>query len=280
MSNNCSNIINQLRTTVCELKNNASNSLTSTINVPVTFNSISVDTVMNVLNGMKTAFDNNYYLLSLITKYKNEIKLAGRYDTILKPIVEKGFIGNEDYFWVINTPKNESQFSNATHYFTWNQYKNLDNKKFVEITNINYMKNLFEYVRNQYSFASSFDSSVEKYNKLYLNVWDEGIDLNYNTYILDILDDTKQTWIEIGSAIGLMPYFQISKKESEEYVRLLYITDDGRKKLYTFCQNFGLTDKEIELLWDQSLNEKKGAELGFSTQTDYFNYLVKKAREK
>ena len=41
-----------------------------------------------------------------------------------------------------------------------------------------------------------------------------------------------------------------------------------------------LTDKEIELLWDQSLNEKKGAELGFSTQTDYFNYLVKKAREK
>ena len=41
-----------------------------------------------------------------------------------------------------------------------------------------------------------------------------------------------------------------------------------------------LTDKEIELLWDQSLNEKKGAELGFSTQTDYFNYLVKKASEK
>ena len=33
-----------------------------------------------------------------------------------------------------------------------------------------------------------------------------------------------------------------------------------------------LTDKEIELLWDQSLNEKKGAEQGFSTQTDYFNY--------
>ena len=41
-----------------------------------------------------------------------------------------------------------------------------------------------------------------------------------------------------------------------------------------------LTDKEIELLWDQSLNEKKGAELGFSTQTDYFNYLVKKASEE
>ena len=26
--------------------------------------------------------------------------------------------------------------------------------------------------------------------------------------------------------------------------------------------------------------EKKGVELGFSTQTDYFNYLVKKASEK
>jgi hypothetical protein len=41
-----------------------------------------------------------------------------------------------------------------------------------------------------------------------------------------------------------------------------------------------LTDKEIELLWHQSLNEKKGNEQGFSTQTDYFNYLVKKESEK
>jgi len=41
-----------------------------------------------------------------------------------------------------------------------------------------------------------------------------------------------------------------------------------------------LTDKEIELLWDQSLNEKKGVEQGFSTQEHYFNYLVKKASEK
>ena len=86
MNGGCSNILNQLRTTVCELQNNASNSLTSSINVPVTFNQISIDTVMNILNGMKTAFNNNYYLLSLIIKYKNEIKLAGRYYTILQAV--------------------------------------------------------------------------------------------------------------------------------------------------------------------------------------------------
>lgn len=56
---------------------------------------------MNVLNRVKTAFDNNYYLLNLILKYKNEIKLAERYDTILKPIVEKDYIGDDDYFWII-----------------------------------------------------------------------------------------------------------------------------------------------------------------------------------
>jgi len=289
MSGGCSNLINQLRTTVCELQNNASNSLTSNVNVPVTFNQLSIDTVMNVLNGVKTAFDNNYYLLSLITKYKNEIKLAGRYDTILKPIVEKDFISNEDYFWVINTPKNELQFSNATHYFTWNQYKNLDNKKFVEITNINYMKNLFEYVRNQYSFASSFDSSVEKYNKLYLNVWDEGIDLNYNTYILDILDDTKQTWIEIGSAIGLMPYFPISiqndikllPKEFIEFIEYInnYIISFSSLKNEYFSQTISAEDIITKWsdgnIWELTpLSNKDNAKCLYSKKYDFTDKYI------
>ena len=203
MSGGCSNIINQLRTTVCELKNNASNSLTSTINVPVTFNSISVDTVMNVLNGMKTAFDNNYYLLSLITKYKNEIKLAGRYDTILQPIVEKDFIGYEDYFWIRHQPKNESQFSTSKFYFVWNKHKRWNNMRFIDI---NDYPNI-DLIKDQYSFASSLDSSVEKYNRFYIDEWGGTIYLHYYTYILDILDDTKQKWISIGSKMNLLPYF-------------------------------------------------------------------------
>ena len=209
MSGGCSNLINQLRTTICELKNNASNSLTSNVNVPVTFNQLSIDTVMNVLNGVKTAFDNNYYLLSLITKYKNEIKLAGRYDTILQPIVEKDFIDNGDYFWVMNSPKNESQFSNAKYYFTWNKYNRWNNKKFVEISDPP-SSDLFNNARTNYSLISSFDLLAEKYNTFRIRKWDGKIMLYYNTYILDILDDKKQNWIEIGSCIDLLPYFPIS----------------------------------------------------------------------
>jgi hypothetical protein len=172
-------------------------------------NNVSIDTVMNVLNGVKIAFDANYYLLSLITKYKNEIKLAGRYDTILQPIVEKDFIDNGNYFWVINSPKNESQFSNATYYFTWNQYNRWNNKKFVEISD-SPSSDLFNHSRTNYQLISSFDALAEKYNRFRIDKWDGKIMLYYNTYILDILDDTKQNWIEIGSCIDLLPYFPVS----------------------------------------------------------------------
>jgi hypothetical protein len=197
--------------TVCELQNNSSKFLTSNINVPVTFNQLSTDTIMNVLNGVKTAFDANYYLFNLITKYKDEIKLAGRYDTVLQPIVEKDYIGNEDYFWVTNSPKNELQFSNATYYFTWNQYSRWNNKKLVEIE-INDIPSpdLFNNTRKRYSLISSFDALDEKYNRFRIDKWDGSIKLYYTIYILDILDDKKQNWIEIGSCIDLLPYFPVS----------------------------------------------------------------------
>ena len=62
-------------------------------------------------------------------------------------------------------------------------------------------------IKDQYSFASSLDSSVEKYNRFYIDEWGGTIYLHYYTYILDILDDTKQKWISIGSKMNLLPYF-------------------------------------------------------------------------
>ena len=253
MSGGCSNIINQLRTTVCELKNNASNSLTSNINAPVTFNHISVDTVMNVLNGVKTAFDNNYYLLSLITKYKNEIKLAGRYDTILQPIVEKDFIGYEDYFWIRHQPKNESQFSTSKFYFVWNKHKRWNNMRFIDI---NDYPNI-DLIKDQYSFASSLDLSVEKYNRFYIDEWGGTIYLHYYTYILDILDDTKQKWISIGSKMNLLPYFptviqndiSLLPEEFTEFIKYInnYILSFSSLKNEYFSQT--ISTEEIITKW-------------------------------
>ena len=289
MSGGCSNLINQLRTTVCELKNNASNSLTSNINVPVTFNQLSIDTVMNVLNGVKTALDNNYYILNLITKYKDEIKLAGRYDTILQPIVEKDYINTGNYFWVMNYPKNESQFSTSKYYFSWNQYKRWNNKIFLEITDIPNRDDIFTRVRNHYSFALSFDSSIEKYNNFCIHEWDGKIMLYYYTYILDILDDTNQTWISIGSVIDLLPYFPISiqnnisllPKEFIEFIEYInnYILSFSSLKNEYFSQTISTEDIITKWsdgnIWELTpLSNKDNAKCLYSKKYDFTDKYI------
>ena len=272
----------QLRTTICQVQNN--NSLTSTINVPVTFNSISVDTVMNVLNGMKTAFDNNYYLLNLITKYRNEIKMAGRYDTVLQPIVEKDYINTGNYFWTMSYPKNESQFSNAKYYFSWNQYKRWNNKKFVEITDIPNRDYVFKRVREQYSFASSFNSSNDRYNKFFIYEWDEKIKLYYNSYILDILDDTKQKWIEIGSVIDLLSYFPDASLIPKYFIDFIedindYMVSFSSLKNEYFSQT--ISTEEIITKWSDGniweltpLGNKDNAKCLYSKKYDFTDKYI------
>lgn len=287
MSGGCSNLINQLRTTICELKNNSAKSLTSDINVPVVFNQLSVDTVINVLNGVKTAFDNNYYLLNLILKYKNEIKLAGRYDTVLQPIVEKDYIGDDDYFWVMNSPKNELQFSTGKYYFTWNKYNRWNNKKLVEITDFPIDMN--ERISSEYKFISSFNSSIEKYNKFFIYEWDGSIYLYYNTYILDILDNKNKTWIEIGSVINLLPYFPISIKKDisllpKEFIKFIeyinnYILELSSLKNEYFSQT--ISSEDIITKWSEGnvweltqLSNKDNAKCLYSKKYDFTDKYI------
>ena len=42
-------------------------------------------------------------------------------------------------------------------------------------------------------------------------------------------------------------YYEISNKESEEYIYLLFSTDKGKKELEDLCITFGLNQKEVEL---------------------------------
>ncbi len=287
MSGGCSNSINQLRATICELQDKSSKSLTSDINVPVIFNQLSVDTVMNVLNGVKTAFDNNYYLLNLILKYKNEIKLAGRYDTILKPIVEKDYIGDDDYFWVMNSPKNEYQLSTGKYYFTWNKYNRWNNKKLLEITDFPIDMN--ERISSEYKFISSFNSSTDKYNKFFIYEWDGSIYLYYNTYILDILDNKNQTWIEIGSVINLLPYFPLSIKKDisllpKEFIKFIeyinnYILELSSLKNEYFSQTISSEDIITKLsegnIWELTpLSNKDNAKCLYSKKYDFTDKYI------
>jgi hypothetical protein len=287
MSSNCYNIINQLRATVCELQNKKYDYLTPNINVPVTFNNISVDTIMNILNGIKTAFDNNYYLLNLILKYKKEIKLAGRYDKILQSIIEKDFIGNDDYFWVMNSPKNESQFSTGKYYFTWNKYNRWNNKKLLEIND--FQEDLNKRLSSEYELVSSFDSSVAKYNKFVIFTWDNSIYLNYNTYILDILDSTKQTWIKVGSKINLLPYFPVSIQKDisllpKEFINFIEYINNYILTISSFKNEYfsnSISSEEIITKWSEGniweltpLSNKDNAKCLYSKKYDFTDKYI------
>ncbi len=43
-------------------------------------------------------------------------------------------------------------------------------------------------------------------------------------------------------------FYEISKKEAEEYAILLSKTEKGKKELEDLCRGYGLSDKEIELI--------------------------------
>lgn len=55
----------------------------------------------------------------------------------------------------------------------------------------------------------------------------------------------------------LVKYYEISKTEAQEYARLLYETEKGKKELEQLCQDFGLEKKEIETALKESSNNNE-----------------------
>jgi hypothetical protein len=51
--------------------------------------------------------------------------------------------------------------------------------------------------------------------------------------------------------------FEVTNRESEEYINLLSLTEDGRNSLVYICQEFGKTDKEIEQLLSNNDNDEQ-----------------------
>lgn len=50
-------------------------------------------------------------------------------------------------------------------------------------------------------------------------------------------------------------YFEISKKESAEYILMLSATEKGKKQLEDLCRAYGLTDKEVESALEEHQEE-------------------------
>lgn len=102
----------------------------------IEIDSISLDAVINSLNGFKKAIYNNYYLLNLVNKYKKNIKCANRYDCVLQPIVKRTYLVPGDYFWVMSAPSNKESLKEAMYYYTWETHKDFNNKLIKNVPNI------------------------------------------------------------------------------------------------------------------------------------------------
>ena len=139
-----------------------------------TINNVSLDAVMNSLNGFKKAIYDNYYLLSLVNKYKDLIIDEGRYDTVLQPIVEKSYLENLDYFWIESSPLNDIEFESAMYYYTWELYKELNNTLVKNISNVN-IKNLETEVHKfntiKYGFNKMGNSNKNRGQLIKMDLW-------------------------------------------------------------------------------------------------------------
>ena len=195
-------------------------------------NNIPLDAVINSINGFKTAIYNNYYLLSLVNKYKNEIISAGRYDTVLQPIIEKTYLKNENYFWIVNAPLNSQEITDAMYYFTWKKNSSWNNLLVNDIPDKKAKKIILDNYINAIPILNAL-FQTPTFNNIYYSInihpWLNGLQLYIYSYTPDILNKNK--WIKLGSGIDLISYFPQAIQNNfslipQEYIAFIqYIKD-------------------------------------------------------
>ena len=175
---------------------------------------LSTDALINAANSIKTAVERVNYLYKLMTKYKDEIADERRYDTILNPIIEKMYVNDGDYFWIMNTPRNQQELDDAMYYYTWKTYSAWNNKSFTEIGNGHLGGPSSDLISIAQREKTNLDKFLSEYGnhelklKLLCEKWGDNVQLYYKIYVPDLLYPTgpNQKIIEIGSSIILNNY--------------------------------------------------------------------------
>ena len=178
--------------------NNFQNSVTSP-------NNIRLDQVVDSLNAFKKAVYNVNYLANLINTHSEAIIKAGRYDTVLKPIVEKEYYNNGDDFWTYSVADNK-------FYFIWEKYKFWNNLTLDEIIKYNNENNLSEYnelliLQNKLQQSVALERLIQenpnqdRYDNILVSEWKGGLKVYYTQYQKDILRPNE--WIFTSSGVYL-----------------------------------------------------------------------------
>lgn len=134
-------------------------------------------------------------------------------------------------------------------------------KHIREIRDPNYFLNLSEQERrsfNHFTILKALSMNpdlLETISTLY-QYFDIIPSAQFYTLLISIIpqDSTYYPWIKPKNRYkeGLIDLiskrFEVSSQQSEEYVKLLSLTDEGINSLVHICQGFGKTDNEIEQL--------------------------------
>jgi hypothetical protein len=180
-------------------------------NSVISTNNVRLDQVIASLDAFKTAIYNVNYVSNLINTNSEQIVTADQYASVLEPIVEKEYLDDENYFWILdlNEPKN-----NYIQYFNWKKFNFWSGLNYNEVVKYNNNNNLQNYndllARQQIYNVNVFKKLINQYpsNKFYylFNIldWDNGLKIYIQECIQDVLVPDK--WITISSGVDLINY--------------------------------------------------------------------------
>ena len=222
-------------------------------------NNISLDTVINSINGFKIAIYNNYYMLSLVNKYKDEIIKEKKYNTVIQPIVEKSYLDFYNYFWIMNIPLEIQGIVDSIYYFSWK-------REFVSWNNL--LINDIPDVKARHIIKDGMAKNIDvlntllknpTYNNTYyktdINPWLNGLILYMITCMPDVLNENK--WIIIGSNIDLIKYFPIAIQNNPsllppEYIIFIQYINDT----LTYLNSTNWKIEDVNNIWQLTTIEK------------------------
>jgi len=188
---------------------------------PLVVRNLSADALINVMSGLKKAYQRLNYVHSLVQTHKNDILAtktqgivgSGSYATVLQPIVEKNYLDNENYFWIMQIPTDPNKILETKCYFTWKKYTSFNDRTYNELKSntvapeavkdlINLSRETNTKIYNIQNRKNPTETNPSR--ELSLKAWDGNVTVKVKLYIPDLLDSTKI--IEIGSSFNLSEY--------------------------------------------------------------------------
>jgi hypothetical protein len=217
-------------------------------------NNVRLDQVVASLDAFKKAMYNVNYLTSLINVNSDEILEAetvdaGKYASVLIPIIEKEYYNNTDDFWIY-TMNNKGL---NTCYLNWQKYSfwtGLTSEQVVEYNNTHGLQEYNTFGKQAYSKKVKILNELKrKYTDnsiLYLldiQMWDNGLQLCLVEFHKDILRPNK--WIEIASGIDLIPFIPNTNDLSQFSPEYLTFINDLSNEITVLNGD----DWQVDAIW-------------------------------